>query len=1111
MFSDAISFLVGIFFSKWSFFVLILCFFAYKWSIATYDTFEKRGLKFIPPIPFFGNSKHMILQTKNFADALNEMYNYFPAEKFHGMFEMRRPVFFIRDPELIKQLTVKDFDHFLDHRLNIDENHEPLFGRNLLTLKGQKWRDMRSTLSPAFTGSKMRTMFHLVSECCSETMNYLEKESKGGKPTLTNLKDLFSRFTTDVIASCSFGIKVDSLRNRDNQFFLYGKEGTDLSRYRTLAFFLLMMFPKFCKIFRIHIFTQAFCNFFRTLVWDTIHLREKENIVRPDMINLLIQARKGKLKYEDEEDRKEGFSFGEAIHHSKLADDDLTAQCLIFFLAGFETTSTCMCFTAYELAVNPEVQKKLLAEVDDMNEMLGGEPISYDALLNMKYLDMVISESLRKWPATVATDRQCVKPYTIETDEISCEVKVGEAFLVPIISLHHDPKFFPNPSRFDPERFSDENKDKITPFTYLPFGVGPRICIGSRFALMETKAIIYNILTKFTFEVSEKTQIPIKLTKTGFFLKPEKGFWVDLKPRFELLCIAKLVIQRWYKKKEKIHLSSQFGYFCVRERTSFSVYRMIGCAISCLAGLVFSKWSLLAGILGYFTYKWSIATYKTFEERGVKFVPPLPLVGNFKHLVFQTKSFNDAIQEMYDHFPREKFFGIFEMRRPIFLLRDPKMIKQMAVKDFDHFLDHRLNLEEKHDPLFGRNLLSLKGQKWRDMRSTLSPAFTGSKMRTMFQLVSECCSETVNYLEKESKGGKPMLTDLKDLFTRFTNDVIATCAFGIKVDSFNDKENEFYQYGKSATDFSGFRSLFFFLMVSFPKFSKAVGIKLFSEKFSTFFRKLVWDTIRYRERENIVRPDMINLLIQARKGKLKHEDEEMDNEGYATVQETTVGEAIHQSKLEEDDLTAQCLIFFLAGFDTSSTCMCFTAHELAANPDVQKKLIEEVDVTKKMLGGKPITYEVLHNMKYLDMVISESLRYWPPAAVTDRKCVKPYTMQVDGKSYDVKVEEAIMIPMVCLHHDPKYFPNPSRFDPERFSDENKDKITPFTYLPFGVGPRNCIGSRFALMETKAIIYYILTKFTFEVSKKTQIPLKLAKAGFAMKPENGFWVNLKPRS
>lgn len=110
----------------------------------------------------------------------------------------------------------------------------------------------------------------------------------------------------------------------------------------------------------------------------------------------------------------------------------------------------------------------------------------------------------------------------------------------------------------------------------------------------------------------------------------------------------------------------------------------------------------------------------------------------------------------------------------------------------------------------------------------------------------------------------------------------------------------------------------------------------------------------------------------------------------------------------------------------------------------------------------------------------------------------------------LKVGDGVWLPCFAIQNDPKYFPNPEKFDPERFSDENKDKIQPFTYFPFGVGPRNCIGSRFALMECKAVFFYILSSFHIEVSEKTQTTIKLRKNNFNMMTENGFWFNLTPR-
>lgn len=104
----------------------------------------------------------------------------------------------------------------------------------------------------------------------------------------------------------------------------------------------------------------------------------------------------------------------------------------------------------------------------------------------------------------------------------------------------------------------------------------------------------------------------------------------------------------------------------------------------------------------------------------------------------------------------------------------------------------------------------------------------------------------------------------------------------------------------------------------------------------------------------------------------------------------------------------------------------------------------------------------------------------------------------------------VWIPIYGIHHDPTYFPNPDKFDPERFSDENKHNIQPGTYLPFGIGPRNCIGSRFALMEIKTMMYFLVLHFSIEKNEKTQIPLKLKKTPFAIAVENGVQLEFRPR-
>lgn len=239
---------------------------------------------------------------------------------------------------------------------------------------------------------------------------------------------------------------------------------------------------------------------------------------------------------------------------------------------------------------------------------------------------------------------------------------------------------------------------------------------------------------------------------------------------------------------------------------------------------------------------------------------------------------------------------------------------------------------------------------------------------------------------------------------------------------------------------------------------------------------------------------------------------------------------------------AQCILFFLAGFTGVSTTFCFLCYELSLNPDIQEQLYEEIVETNVQLNGKSLTFEALQKMKYMDMCVSEVLRLWPVGTVMDRAVSKQYLMEEkDGTKVLLQPNNILWIPVFvfsfacfydfhsvhsinlfqyhfifvmsrfAIHHDPKYYPNPNTFDPERFSDENKKNIHPNTYLPFGNGPRACIASRFALLQLKAVIYHILLDFKIEPSPKTVIPMKLKGGTNALDPVGGFFNQLTLRN
>jgi len=221
-----------------------------------------------------------------------------------------------------------------------------------------------------------------------------------------------------------------------------------------------------------------------------------------DMLSTLLQA-----KYED----------GKTMDRKQLMDELIT-----LFAAGHETTSNALTWTFYLLANHPEIQKKLHEELD---AVLGKDSAEFSDLENLKYTEMVIKESMRLLPPV----------WSLSARQANADVVVGDYFfpkdklvIVSPYANHRNPDFFENPDKFDPERFSAENEKKIPRYAFIPFGAGPRVCIGMSFAMMEAKLILANIAHKFEIDkASNQTFEPLP----QITLSNENGMRVNLTKR----------------------------------------------------------------------------------------------------------------------------------------------------------------------------------------------------------------------------------------------------------------------------------------------------------------------------------------------------------------------------------------------------------------------------------------------------------------------------------------------------------------------------------------------------------------------------------------------------
>jgi len=156
--------------------------------------------------------------------------------------------------------------------------------------------------------------------------------------------------------------------------------------------------------------------------------------------------------------------------------------------------------------------------------------------------------------------------------------------------------------------------------------------------------------------------------------------------------------------------------------------------------------SILAGTITVYYYFFKGLNY--FKKHGILHISPWPVLGNMGPVFFRQSSLAEIVGKVYNINPDAKYVGFFDSMNPVVVIRDLDIIKSVGVKNFEMFPDHRSFIDEVNDPLFGKNLVSLRGEKWRDVRTLMSPAFTSSKMKAMFKLMSDCGANFANFLAK---------------------------------------------------------------------------------------------------------------------------------------------------------------------------------------------------------------------------------------------------------------------------------------------------------------------------------------------------------------------------
>lgn len=423
------------------------------------------------PVPFFGNLKESTLRYKNIGIVMKEIYESFRNEKVVGFYRMTTPCLLIRDLDLIKQVLIKDFEVFMDR--GIEFSKESL-GANMFHADGDTWQVLRGRFSPLFTTAKLKNMLHLLAEHADRFLMHVE--SLCHQQPEQEVLSLIQKYSMITITACAFGIDltIDSL----NIEFL--QKISELMLTTTYAIELDMMYPGILRKFNSSLFPKEVKLFFHNLVREVVEKRNGVPSERKDFMDLILELRQqGELKSLKQHDN---------IKLTVVVNEDMmAAQAFIFFLAGYETSAMAMVNLLYELAKNPDVQDKLIKEIDIV---LGkhNKEITYDALKDMEYLDSVFMETLRMHSILEPLQRNIRVDYKIPG--MNVVIEKGRTVVISPMGIHYDEKYYPNPKKFDPERFSSENSRDRHPCAFLPFGAGPRNCIGKLLYFIRLPAVL---------------------------------------------------------------------------------------------------------------------------------------------------------------------------------------------------------------------------------------------------------------------------------------------------------------------------------------------------------------------------------------------------------------------------------------------------------------------------------------------------------------------------------------------------------------------------------------------------------------------------------------------
>ncbi|GIY15071.1 cytochrome P450 4V2 [Caerostris darwini] len=473
---------------------------------------------------------------------------------------------------------------------------------------------------------------------------------------------------------------------------------------------------------------------------------------------------------------------------------------------------------------------------------------------------------------------------------------------------------------------------------------------------------------------------------------------------------------------------------------------------------------------------------------GIK-VSFFSLLGNMNHLRFSAKLRNGHSLMVYAQqfvagsaklLTQEKLYCIWLFCHPVVVLAKAEAVElvlsgtKVIEKAWFYKLLQSFFGTGLVTSIFSNALLPSGGNKWKSRRKMLNPCFRYDVLKEYMPILNEQSKILVKLLKAETTKDHTRIFRPLSLCSL---DIICETVLGVYLGAQeSETELEFIHATKWGMRYVVERAMNCFLWLDFIYYSTTNGkkFKKHTQTVGDFTRNLI-----RQEKQKYLRGDF-NVLNSKRK----------------SFMHLLLEHHLQTKDLTEEDIAEELVTFMVAGHDTTAAAISWTLYLLGLNPAIQQKVHEELDWIYGKEVERDVTVDEFKEMKYLECVIKEALRLYPPVPFLARQIVEDTTIC----GYQVPKGATCIIFTHNLHRDEKYFPNPEIFDPDRFLPENSADRHPYAYIPFSAGPRNCIGQKISMMEQMTIVSTILRNYTVEsVDQRDELLPALTIVTTASKP------------